>query len=99
MFGAEHLHHPVPQLSTTVAVLQYAAHISLCNPPHCRLELPAEHYAIVHLSLVLRRLLPLGDGDILPACLQRVLYQHRMLVFFYYIYKCGPEGRVFVNLR
>ena len=45
------------------------------------MELPVEHQAVVLLSPVLWSLLSPGDGEVLCARAQSILYQHGMFAF------------------
>ena len=76
MFGAQHLHQPIPSFCAVLLRLQHAPHISLSYPRHHHPHLPSEHRAVVCLSPVLLRLLPVFGGELLLTILQRLLHKH-----------------------
>ena len=61
--------------------MEEPSRIPLRYPPHLRPELPPEQQAVEFLSLLLRRLLSQGDGEVLCARAQSMLYEHPVLAF------------------
>ena len=61
--------------------LKHPARLPFRNPSYRRPEFTTEHQAVVGLSPVLHRLLPLGGSKVLLARPEGVAKKHRMLAF------------------
>ena len=76
MFGAQHLHHPIPHFCAVLRRLQHAPHISLGKPLNFRLQIPLEHHAMVRIRPVLFCLLPAGGNELLGTSAHLLLHQY-----------------------
>ena len=76
MFGAQHLHHPLPGFGAVILRLQHASCHPLFYPPHRPPQLPSDYQAVIGLLRVLLGILSTSGGGVLFVSTQSLLHHH-----------------------